>query len=436
MKKLIFAISFLILFGSTSVYAEQSLTPELKQARKEFSDAGLGIFIHWGLYSMFGQGEWYLNYYGNKADEYAKAAEAFYPANFNAKKWTKAFKDAGAKYVCFTTRHHDGFSMYHTAQSPYNIVDATPWGRDVLQELSKACQDDSLNLHFYYSLIDWTRPDYPSGRTGLETGRDTTLRDWPHYYDFMNSQLTELLSEYGPVGAIWFDGVWDHDQDTIVPFDWQLKQQYDLIHSLQPGCLVANNHHLPPMAGEDIQVFERDVPGENTAGYSGENGISRLPLETCQTMNRSWGYRVNDFDYKDINEIIRLLVKTRGMGANLLLNIGPQPDGALPEAALERLEKLGEWMKTYGETIYGARGSSFEPQSWGTSTQKNGKTYIHVLQYPEQGKINVPYTGKVKKVSDFVSGTPLKYSRDKKKGQLVITLPKNPEVADYVIQID
>lgn len=418
----------------------ETLSPELQKARQEFNDAAFGIFLHWGLYSMYGQGEWYLTYYNNKADEYGKAAKAFYPIDFDAQKWAKAFKDAGAKYVCFTSRHHDGFSMFGTKESDYNIVDATPFKRDVVKELADACHDNDLNLHLYYSLIDWTRPDYPSGRTGLETGRDTTLRDWPHYYNFMNNQLTELLTNYGKVGAIWFDGVWDHDADAhdSVPFDWQLKEQYDMIHRLQPSCLVANNHHLPPFEGEDIQVFERDVPGENTAGYSGENGIStRLPLETCQTMNRSWGYRVNDFDYKDINELIALLVKTRGMGANLLLNIGPQPNGELPEASLTRLKQIGQWLQGAGETIYAAKGSEFDPQPWGTSTAKGDKIFIHVLNVPEDGVVTVPLKSGVKKdARDFYTKKKVKMEKVPGGNSVKIFIPKDLQpTPDYIVEL-
>ena len=165
-----------------------------------------------------------------------------------------AIKGSGAKYITITSRHHDGFSMWGTKQSDYNIVDATPFHRDVLKELSAACQEQGIRLHFYYSHLDWTREDYPWGRTGHHTGRDSTKADWPHYYQFMNNQLTELLTNYGPIGAIWFDGFWDHDEDSV-PFDWQLDEQYAMIHRLQPACLVGNNHHENVLPGEDIQIF-------------------------------------------------------------------------------------------------------------------------------------------------------------------------------------
>ncbi|MDE7388444.1 MAG: alpha-L-fucosidase, partial [Muribaculaceae bacterium] len=410
--------------------AEYLPSQENLEAREAFADAGFGVFIHWGIYSMFGQGEWYLNH-GPKADEYAKAAAGFYPANFDARAWVKSIKDAGAKYICFTSRHHDGFSMFDTEQSPYNIVDATPFGRDVVKELAEACEEEGIKLHLYYSHIDWTRPDYPSGRTGLKTGRDPKLRDWPSYYKFMNSQLTELLTNYGPIGAIWFDGWWDHDEDAE-PFDWQLPEQYALIHSLQPGCLVGNNHHQVPFEGEDIQIFERDLPGENTAGLSGQ-AVSRLPLETCQTMNGMWGYKIMDQDYKDVRTLIHYLVGAAGRGGNLLLNVGPQPDGSIPAAALERFKGIGEWLRANGETIYGTRAGLVAPQPWGATTLKGDKLYVHVLDNAA-GEVYLPMTAKVKRATSYADGSRLRTTATPE--GVVVTLPERAaDTIDYIVEL-
>lgn len=410
--------------------ADYQPSAENLEARKAFADAGLGVFIHWGIYSMFGQGEWYLNY-GAKADEYAKAAAGFYPANFDARAWVRAIKDAGANYICFTTRHHDGFSMFGTRQSDYNIVDATPFGRDVVKELAEACAEEGVKLHLYYSHIDWTRPDYPSGRTGLQTGRDPKLRDWPAYYRFMNAQLTELLTNYGPIGAIWFDGWWDHDEDAT-PFDWQLPEQYALIHRLQPACLVGNNHHQVPFEGEDIQIFERDLPGENTAGLSGQ-AVSRLPLETCQTMNGMWGYKIMDQDYKDVTTLIHYLVGAAGRGANLLLNVGPQPDGSIPAAALERMAQMGEWLRANGQTIYGTRAGLVAPQPWGATTLKGDKMYVHVLDN-ESGEVYLPMSAKVKRAVAYADGAKVKVTATPE--GVVLTLPKRAaDTVDYIVEL-
>lgn len=424
------AAALLFSLSAAADTAPYTPTPEILKARKEFADAGFGIFIHWGIYSMFAQGEWYLNRDIN-AEEYAKAAAGFYPANFNAHDWVKAIKDAGAKYICFTTRHHDGFSMWDTAQSDFNIVDATPFRRDILRELADECAAQGIKLHLYYSHIDWSRPDYPSGRTGLGTGRDKSKRDWPAYYDFMNRQLTELLTNYGPIGAIWFDGWWDHDEDAT-PFDWQLRPQYDMIHRLQPSCLVANNHHQVPFEGEDIQIFERDLPGENTAGLSGQ-AIASLPLETCQTMNGMWGYKVADQNYKSVDDLVRLIVKAAGMGANLLLNIGPQPSGDLPATALDRLRGIGDWMAKYGSTIDNTTAGDFPAQSWGTSTRSGDTLYVHITA-AEAPHIFVPVKGNVKSAKTFDGARPVRFTRHKE-GGITLHLDSVPTSVDYIVTL-
>ena len=427
------ALSAALLLPTGAMAAESYIPSEaVKKSQAECEADGFGVFLHWGLYSMFAQGEWYLNY-GINAKEYAKSARAFYPADFNAREWVKAIKASGAKYITFTTRHHDGFSMWDTDQSDYNIVDATPFKRDVVKELAEACAEEDIKLHLYYSHIDWTREDYPSGRTGLKTGRDSTKRDWPSYYKFMNNQLTELLTNYGPIRAIWFDGFWDHDEDSV-PFNWELPEQYAMIHKLQPGCLVANNHHSAAHPGEDIQIFERDLPGENTAGLSGQ-AISHLPLETCNTMNGMWGYKIIDQDYKDVKTLIHYLVKARGMGANLLMNVGPQPNGELPEVAVERLASMGDWMKKYGETIYGVTAGDFPAQEWGTSTRKGNKLYVHVLS-AEKPEIELPLTCKVKKATVFGENTPVKFTKNKKEGKVTLHLDKVPEDIDYIVELE
>ncbi len=398
-------------------------------SREKFQDNKFGIFLHWGLYSMTAQGEWYLNS-GIRHDEYKKLAGGFYPAGFDAAEWVSAIKASGARYICFTTRHHDGFSMWNTAFSDYNIVQATPFKRDVLKELAEECHKQGIALHLYYSHLDWGREDYyPLGRTGRNTGR-TGHGQWATYYDFMNNQIRELLTGYGPIGAMWFDGWWDHDQDSV--FDWQLPGQYELIHELQPACLIGNNHHQVPFEGEDIQIFERDLPGENTAGLSGQ-AIARLPLETCQTMNGMWGYKIADQDYKDSKTLIHYLVRAAGRNANLLLNIGPQPDGRLPQAALQRLSEIGAWMRKFGQTIYGTRGGEMEPRPWGVMTSKGDIRYVHVLDYQDK-ELFVPFTGfKVKSARLFESGKKVRF-RQSPEG-LWITLGQVPQVVDLVVEL-
>lgn len=430
MKKLILSLVALMTIGSLSAQSYQPAAENLK-AREEFADDRFGIFIHWGLYSSFAQGEWYMQNAGLNCDEYAKAADAFYPHRFNAAEWVSAIKASGAKYICFTTRHHDGFSMWDTAESDYNIVDSTPFGRDVLKELSEECQKQGIKLHLYYSHIDWTRDDYPRGRTARTvTGRDESKINWENYYGFMNRQIVELLTNYGPIRAIWFDGWWDHDED-VTPFDWDLDEQYAMIHAMQPSCLIANNHHQVPFEGEDIQIFERDLPGENTHGLSGQD-ISRLPLETCQTMNGMWGYKIIDQNYKSTETLIRYLVSAAGKGANLLLNVGPQANGELPAAAVERMKAMGAWMEQYGDTVYGTEAGDIAQQEWGCTTRKGDKLYIHIFELADEA-LYLPLDCKVVSAKVYGSDQKVKFQRVTK--DILLECGKVEGKTDYIIEL-
>ena len=404
-------------------------TDENLRHRAEFEGFRFGIFLHWGIYSTFAQGEWYLNY-GIDKDEYAKAADAFYPHRFDAREWVRAIKDSGARYITFTSRHHDGFSMWNTAQSDYNIVRATPFGRDVLKELSQACEQEGIRLHLYYSILDWIREDYPVGRTGRETGR-TPHPDYDSYFAFMKAQTAELLTGYGRIGALWLDGYWDHDRDEV-PFDWRMSEFYDFAHSLQPGLLIGNNHHITPIEGEDFQMFERDLPGENKAGMSGQQ-ISRLPLEMCQTMNGMWGYKVSDTRYKSSDELVELLVRAAGKGCNLLLNIGPQPNGELPAEALKRLHDIGRWMDIYGQSIYGTQRSPLGETEWGVATCKEGAVYLHVLDRTCRS-ITVAVGRKPVSV-ELLGGGECRWSYDRKAGELTVGLPDHEQCVDAVVKV-
>ena len=433
---------------SLELYAQPGYVPapQNMQSRQEFSQARFGIFIHWGIYSMLGDGEWVMHNKNINYKEYEKLAGGFYPSKFNAHEWVKAIKLSGAKYICITSRHHDGFSIFHTKASPYNSVDATPFKRDILAEIADECHKQGIRLHLYYSHIDWGREDYyPVGRTGHGTGRtgwfngqklpqmDSSVfqTNWAYenYLKFMDDQLTELLTNYGPIGAIWFDGVWDRDkqENGLKAETWNLANQYSLIHRLQPSCLVGNNHHMDPFPGEDIQIFERDIPGQNLYGYSEQAISTVLPLETCQTMNRSWGYRVTDTTYKSVDFLIKYLVQTAAKGANLLLNIGPRPDGTLPDESLERLKAIGEWMDVYGETIYGTTAGIVPEQPWGVSTRKGHRNFLHVFK--DTAEIFVPLENTdIVECKSYPGGEELKFK--KVKGGISVQLPAGVKVVE------
>ena len=428
MKKRFVVLGLLLLCLGGKAQDAYVPSPENLEARKEFQDSKFGIFLHWGLYSMLAQGEWVMTNQNLDHMEYRKLASAFYPSRFDAAEWVAAIKAAGAKYICFTTRHHEGFSMFDSRFTDYNIVKATPFGRDVLKELAEECHKQGIKLHLYYSHLDWDRDDYyPLGRTGRGTGR-TTHGEWKTYYQFMNDQITELLTNYGPIGAIWFDGWWDKPDA-----DWQLERQYTLIHRLQPGCLIGNNHHKAPFDGEDFQMFERDLPGQNKAGYSADAEISALPLESCETMNNTWGYNINDRNFKSTKQLIHTLVGAAGNNANLLLNVGPRPGGDFPEGSVTHLKEIGEWMRTYGETIQGTRAGTIPHQDWGVTTQKGNKLYVHILNL-NKDQLLLPITNKkVKTIMHFKDKTPVKYTKTKE--GILLQLGSVPTDIDHVVEI-
>ncbi len=348
-------------------------------ARRSFEDAKLGLFVHWGIYSLLGHGEWVMDKDKLPIKEYARLLPRFNPARFDADMWVKVAKSAGARYITVTSKHHDGFSMFASKLTDYDVVDATPYRTDPLKALADACRQNHIKLFFYYSLLDWHHPDYfPRGKTGSSAGRPDK-GDWQRYVAFYQGQIRELCTNYGEIGGIWLDGWWDRPEA-----DWDLAGTYRLIHELQPGALIGNNHHVAPFPGDDLQIFEQDLPGENAAGFNRAATVHDLPLETCLTINDSWGYDARDTNLKSTERLVHALVGAAGRGANLLLNVGPRPDGEIsPDAAL-RLQELGKWLATYGESVYGTRSGPFPPQDWGASTSKGSgadrRIYLHVLK--------------------------------------------------------
>jgi alpha-L-fucosidase len=348
-------------------------------ARRWFQDAKFGLFIHWGVYSVLGKGEWVMNNDKMTIEQYKALPPKFNPVQYDAAAWVALAKAAGMRYITITSKHHDGFAMWGSKLTKWNIVDGTPYGKDVLKALSVECEKQGMPLFFYHSHLDWTHPDYfPRGRTGQASGRPES-GDFNRYLDFMDGQLAELLGgDYGKLAGIWFDGIWDR-KDA----DWRLRRTYDLIHKLQPHALVGNNHHLAPFEGEDFQMFEKDLPGQNTTGFSGDAKIGNLPLETCETINGAWGFNATDKRHKSRKQLIQYLVKAAGSNANFLLNVGPTPEGTIQDEHQERLKQMGDWLNKNGASIYGTRGGPVGPRPWGVSTQKRGRVYLHVLDWPD-----------------------------------------------------
>lgn len=430
---------YFLLFALIFVMANLSAQSKTgKPDVKWFEDARFGMFVHFGPYSVLGDGEWVMNNRPIKTNEYKRLQDFFNPQEFNAAEWVRIAKSAGMKYIAFTSRHHDSFSNWDTKQSDWNIMN-TPYGKDIVRQLADECHKQDMKLVLYYSILDWMRSDYQyeTGRTGKGSGR-TEKSDWNSYINFMKAQLTELLTNYGPIAGIWFDGHWDQtehenrtDQSTYV--DWHYPEIYELIHRLQPECLIANNHHLPPFEGESYQIFERDVPGENKGGLSGQE-VSKLPLETCQTINGSWGFDITDDKYKSTKELLHLLIRTAGTGANLLLNVGPMPNGKIQTECVERLQQMGEWMDKYGYTIYGTKQGFTLPQSWGAITNKGKTYYIHILEKDTPSvTLNIPNIKSAKWLNvDFK----LVWNRDKKTGDVTFTIDGKLDDISSIIEVE
>ncbi len=381
-----FAVATLTARNTVVAQTAEVVPAERLAAREAYRDARVGMFIHWGVYSLLGQGEWVMQERGIQVPAYEWLASTFNPVKFDAHEWVTLAKAAGMRYITITSRHHDGFSMFATKATPYNIVDWTPFKRDPLKELADECHRQGLSLFFYYSQLDWHHPDYfPRGGTGRATGRPES-GDWNRYLDFMDQQLTELLTGYGKIGGIWFDGRWDKPDAP-----WRLDRTYALIHRLQPAALIVPNHHKAPLPGEDVQTFEQDLPGANTAGFN-TTSIGTLPLETSLTMNKSWGFNITDKNFKSPQEIIGYLVRAAGADANLLLNIGPRPDGTIQPEAIERLQALGHWLAVYGESIYGTRGGPIPPREWGATTERGSRVFVHILNWRDR-VLSIPTWG-------------------------------------------
>ncbi|HEY3267590.1 MAG TPA: alpha-L-fucosidase [Armatimonadota bacterium] len=337
---------------------------------KWWRDARFGMFIHWGLYAIPADGEWRMYEHKQSPQDYEKYAAQFNPVNFNARKWVKAAKDAGMKYIVITSRHHDGFSMFDTKLTNYSIVRATPFARDPMKDLAAECKRQGIRFCFYHTIMDWHNPDYLPRREWEKESRPVDGASLDRYIrGFLEPQIRELLTNYGPIGGIWFDGGWEHSAEEL-----HSQEILDLIHSLQPATLVNDRTNLPA----DYATPEQTIPAN---GYPG----GRL-WETCMTMNDHWGYARDDHNWKSPEDLVRKLSDIASKGGNFLLNVGPNELGEFPPDATERLAAVGQWMKVNGDAIYGTSRSPFKRLSFdGRCTRKGNRLYLHVFNWPADG---------------------------------------------------
>jgi len=400
-------------------------------ARAWFQEARFGLFVHWGAYAVAGDGEWVMHNKRITVAEYERDfPPAFNPAKFDAASWVRMVKAAGMRYITITSKHHDGFAMWDSKVSDYDIVERTPYAKDVLKQLADECRKQGVKLFFYHSQLDWHHPDYfPRGRTGRFSGRDDK-GDWFRYLDYMDQQLSELLTGYGEIGGIWFDGWWDKPEA-----DWRLGKTYELIHRLQPAALVGSNHHRKPFPGEDFQMFEKDLPGHNTAGFNEDSELGSLPFEMCETINNSWGYNKTDGRHKSTKQLVQLLVKAAGYDANFLLNVGPRPDGTIQPEHASRLAEVGQWLQKNGEAIYGTRGGPLPPRPWGVTTHKGDRVFVHVLDWQDPVLSIARPPKPVTKASLFATGAPVKFTLEKDALLLRID-PKALDPLDTIVVLD
>lgn len=425
-----FALATSITTSVSSGQTQYQPAKENLEARQWFQNAKFGLFIHWGVYSVLADGEWVMNEKKIPISEYEKLPPQFNPTEFSAAEWVALAKAAGMKYITITSKHHDGFAMFDSKLTDWDIVDRTPYKKDVLKALAEECQKQGIKLFFYYSQLDWHHPDYfPRGRTGLTAGRMES-GEWFRYLDFMDGQLKELLTNYGPIGGIWFDGMWDKPDA-----EWRLAQTYKLIHDLQPSALVGSNHHKTPFAGEDFQMFEKDLPGANSAGWNTAE-IGAIPLETCETISGAWGYNAKDKKFKSTKDLIHYLVRAAGYNANFLLNVGPMPTGKIQPEFVQRLKEVGAWMEKNGESIYGTRGGPISPRPWGVTTRKGNKVYLHVLNWQDPVLAMPRLQQKVKSAKLLKDGSKVEFLEHDKYGFFIRFANAARDEYDTVVELE
>lgn len=421
MSKIVVVFFLFVIFLSSQAGAQGVANERVKW----FRDAKFGMFIHWGLYAeaaghwngktYYGIGEWLMKRAKIKTCDYEKLTQTFNPVKFNAEEWVRVAKDAGMKYIVITAKHHDGFAMFKSEASKYNIVDATPFKRDPLKELADACRKAGIKLGFYYSQYqDWHEPG-AGGNTWEFAGTENQFNEY--FEKKCLPQVKELLTNYGPLGLIWFDTPGKMTKE-------QSMELVNLVRKYQPDCLVSSR------VGNGVGDYRDFGDGEIPAKRIDE------AWEALFTHNNSWGYVDMDHSWKSTKEIIRMLSDVNGKGGNFLLNVGPLGDGSLPSESVKVFRQTGQWIDKNKDGVYATTCSPFPVLPWGTSTSKAGELFLHVYQWPADHALRVPgIQTDVRKVSLLESGEILNSHRQG--NDLLIDLPcRMPDPLNTIIKVE
>jgi len=444
----------LLLPAMECLSAEKTFLNETKEQRDErmtwWREARFGMFIHWGLYAVpagqwegkeiGGISEWIMNSAQIPIPEYETLTKQFNPVKFNAEQWVRMAKRAGMKYIVITSKHHDGFCLWDSKVSEYDVMDATPFKRDILKELSDACKKAGIKFCFYHSIMDWHHPDAQGPHWPTYNTDEKKNPNFSRYVEeYMKPQLKELVTNYGPLGVLWFDGEW-------IP-EWNEEfgtETYYFVRSLQPDIIINNR------VGKGRQGME----GTTQEGFFGGDygtpeqeipatGLPGVDWETCMTMNDSWGFKENDHNWKSTEELIHNLVDIASKGGNYLLNVGPTAEGLIPSESVARLRDIGRWIRFNGESIYGTSASPFRNLGWGRCTQKalpDGKTrlYLHVFDWPSDGRLVVGgLDNKVLTAFVLVEGKDSSLPIKREGNDVIIEVAsKAPDSIDTVVAVD